>query len=262
MDLSAVIEERSAHMRDGWQEHTAVNLLRYFDKPGLNVAVVGNGPISRADRREIALASRVVRFNDVNNYWEGEKTTLRVIRHPSWFTLKHVGAPKWHVAPTDHLAPEDAALVTGVYETQHRGDNIIPLTTRLFPSCFCGDSCLQSQTWAGPSTGGVALSVLQDIENIETISVYGMNWNGPAEMHIDFANQTMVKSCCTKCVVHPTATNEYGATFFATSVGLVTMGGIAAFFFTGSTATIAVRKLLHRHSSEHETPLLSVKHPA
>ena len=247
-------------MRDGWQQRTQTHLLRYFEKPGLDVAVVGNGPISRADRAEIAKASRVIRFNDVNNYWEGEKTTLRVVRHPSWFTLKHVGAPKWHVAPTDGLAPNDADLVTGVYERQHKGDNLLPDTARLFPSCFCGPSCLQAVTWAGPSTGGVALSVLQDLEHVETINVYGMNWNGPADMHIDFANRTMIEGCCTKCVIHPTASDDYGAAFFATSVGLVTIGGIAAFFLTGGT--VAARKLLHHRTADHETPLLGLKHPA
>lgn len=248
-------------MREAWQELTHQHLLRYFERPGLDVAVVGNGPISRADRKEIAQASRVIRFNDVNNYWEGEKTTLRVVRHPSWFTLKHVGAPKWHVAPTDNLAPSDAELVTGVYERQHGSDNILPASTRLFPSCFCGDSCLESATWAGPSTGGVALSVLQELDNVATINVYGMNWNGPADMHIDFANGTMVQDCCTKCVVHPTSTDAYGAAFFATSVGLVTIGGIAAFFLTGGTL-VGARKLLHHREPEHERPLLAVKHPA
>ena len=78
-------------------------------------------------------------------------------------------------------------------------------------------------------------------------------------MHIDFANGTLVQDCCTKCVIHPTASDDYGAAFFATSVGLVTIGGIAAFFLTGGTATIAVRKLLHRHHPDHETPLLGLK---
>lgn len=248
-------------MRADWQQYTADNLLRYFDRPGLKVAVVGNGPISRADRAEIAKAAKVIRFNDVNNYWEGEKTTLRVVRHPSWFTLKHVGAPKWHVAPTAELSPSNAELLTGVYERQHGGDNLLSDSTKLFPSCFCGPSCLQATTWAGPSTGGVALSVLQEISNVERIDVYGMNWNGPADMHIDFANTTIVESCCTKCVIHPTATNEYGAAFFATSAGLVTIGGIAAFFLTGGTIFEA-RHLLRRRPAEHqETPLLPLKHP-
>ena len=196
-------------MRDGWQQRTHTNLLRYFDRPGLDVAVVGNGPISRADRRQIEAASRVVRFNDVNNYWEGEKTTLRVVRHPSWFTLKHVGAPKWHVAPTDDLAPSDAELVTGVYERQHSTDNILPDTTRLFPSCPCGDSCLQRTTWAGPSTGGVALSALQELDNVETIHVFGMNWNGHPG-HTDFLYPTLVADCCSKCTIHPTRSTDYG----------------------------------------------------
>lgn len=249
-------------MREGWQQRTHDNLLRYFDKPGLVVAVVGNGPISRQDRREIAEASKVIRFNDVNNFWEGEKTTLRVVRHPSWFTLKHVGAPKWHVAPTNGLAPDDAALVTGVYERQHGHDNILSSDARLFPSCYCNDDCLQSTTWAGPSTGGIALSVLQELENVETIDVYGMNWNGPADMHVDFANRTLITDCCTKCVIHPTASDNYGAAFFATSVGLVTIGGIAAFFLTGGTGLVAARKLFHHRTPDHERPLLAVKHPA
>lgn len=248
------------NMRDNWQGVTAATLLQYFDTPGLDVAVVGNGPISHADRHAISKASRVVRFNDVNNFWEGEKTTLRVVRHPSWFTLKHVGAPKWHVAPTDHLAPSDALLFTAVYERQHHGDNILDADARIFPSCACGDSCLQAATWAGPSTGAIALSALQELENVERIDVYGMNWNGNSDMHVDFANRTIVPTCCTKCDIHPTVGNGYGAAFFATSVGMLSIGAAVFVAVTGMGA--GARRLLRRKAPETERPLLGVKHPA
>tara|TARA_Y100000389_G_scaffold179981_1_gene194487 strand:+ start:493 stop:1248 length:756 start_codon:yes stop_codon:yes gene_type:complete len=247
-------------MRDDWEEHTQKLLLQYFDRPGLDVAVVGNGPISRADRAAIANSSRVVRFNDVNNFWKGEKTTLRVVRHPSWITLKHTGAPKWHVSPTEALLPRGSEIVTGMYEPQRGHENLLPDDAVIFPSCLCGDSCRQAGTWAGPSTGAVALSVLQEMRNVETINVYGMNWNGDKRAHIDFANKTLVRDCCTKCVIHPAASNSYGAFFFATGAGILTMGGVAAFFLTGGTVTIAAKKLLGHHT-EHKTPLLGLKHP-
>ena len=68
-------------MRQGWQERTEQYLLRYFDKPGLDVAVVGNGPISHADRKAIAKASKAMGVYDepsTDVIWCGAKMYLRI----------------------------------------------------------------------------------------------------------------------------------------------------------------------------------------
>ena len=83
-------------MLEGWQERTLQRLLQYLDQP-VRVAVVGNGPLSLRDRASIARARKVFRFNDVNNFWDGENTTIHVVRHPSRSTTKMAGVPEWHV---------------------------------------------------------------------------------------------------------------------------------------------------------------------
>lgn len=175
-----------------------------------SIAVVGNGPLTLSDRARIALSSVVIRFNDVNNKIKGEKTTVRVVRHPSWFTFKDAIHPDWHVSPHWTSVPEGAKVVTYIYESQHGRGNTAMADARLFPSCECGDSCLHRKGWAGPSTGAAALSLLQETANITYIHVFGMNWNGDAEMHTDFANKSVVPSCCTKCIIHQTASTNYG----------------------------------------------------
>lgn len=175
-----------------------------------SIAVVGNGPLSLLNRARIATFSIVFRFNDVNNKWSGEKTTVRVVRHPSWFTFKKTVKPEWHVSPYQSDVPVDAAVVTYVYESQHGTENTAPPNSQLFPSCDCGPACSHASGWAGPSTGGAALSLLQEVPNITAIHVFGMNWNGDADMHTDFANSSIVAHCCTKCVIHVTKDDSYG----------------------------------------------------
>jgi len=247
-------------MLDGWEERTKVILRQFFSGDNLRIAIVGNGPLHESDRVKIAMASRILRFNDCNNRRDGEKTTLRVVRHPSWFTFQHIGAPIWHVAPTASLLPSDAQLFTPVYERQHAGHNLIGPDARIFPSCDCGPSCLQATTWAGPSTGAVALSVLQEMESVSEIHVFGFNSNGDAKMHIDFANKTLLSGCCTKCTFHPTKGNDYGQNFVATSVGVVSIGAVA--LVTAAVAGFGVRRAFKRKPSDAKRPLLNLGVPA
>ena len=222
-----------------------------------SISVVGNGPISEEDRAEIAKSTSVLRFNDANNYRDGEKTTLRVVRHPSWFMLQHIGAPLWHVAPTTDLVPSNARLFTPVYESQHGHHNLISAGARIFPSCNCGPSCLQASTWAGPSTGAVALSVLQELPTIERIEEYGFNGNGDAKMHIDIANKTLLSGCCTKCTFHPTSSSSYGQNLLAPGVGAVSIGAVA---LVAVVSVVGMRRVFRKPSKppEMRRPLLSL----
>jgi hypothetical protein len=57
------------------------------------------------------------------------------------------------------------------------------------------------------------------------LDVYGFNGMGDENAHIDFANKTIIKNCCTKCKLHKTASDSYGneAAFatFATLLGVL-----------------------------------------
>ena len=219
-----------------------------------SVAVVGNGPLSVSDRARIAFSSIVVRFNDVNNKLKGEKTTVRVVRHPSWFTFKHTVHPEWHVSPKASDIPSDAKVVTYVYESQHGSRNAVNSSERLFPSCNCGPSCLHSTAWAGPSTGGAALSVLQEVSDIRHIHVFGMNWNGDSDMHTDFANKSIVTGCCTKCIIHPTASTNYGVQLVG---GMLVAVVVAVFLLCFCTSLLATRAVIG-YSRTHHLPLIAL----
>jgi hypothetical protein len=209
----------------GMQER---HLIPYLRSKGYTAfeywAVVGNGPLYLSDRVKIARADIVVRFNDANNRWRGEKTDLHVVRHPSWYTLSRIEAPAWDVAPLDSLMPDDAKLKLYVYEAQHGDGNKLNSSSRIFEKCNCGNSCLERRTWAGPSTGAAVVSELQSMPEITRLGVYGFNGMGDEEAHIDFANKTIIKNCCTKCTLHETATDRYGneaaLTVFATLLGV------------------------------------------
>jgi len=200
-----------------------------------DVAVVGNGPLHESDRVLINRSANVVRFNDMNNFRHGERTSVRVVRYPSALPPRHkCNATVWAVAVTPATLPDRALpLLTWSYEPAltHLYVSSGPVgwakgyhvffpsaqvlepwadTVRVFDGCrSCGIACFSNQTSAGPSTGTLILSELQAMPSVANVSVFGMNWGGGME-HTDFAFPTMVPACCTRCTIHETASDEYG----------------------------------------------------
>jgi hypothetical protein len=189
----------------------------------LQVAVVGNGPLQQADREAIESSDVVIRFNDCAYLREGEKTTLRVVRHP--FPLLHdfVEAPIWHIAPRKGLCeshrpdrpveicPHHSVVIfTPAYQSQYGSTNELDSSARIFSECDANNSNIQGLRYGGPSSGGLVLSHLQSSQDVASIDVFGMNWNGNPALHVDFANRSLVGECCTKCRIHQTATSFYG----------------------------------------------------
>lgn len=221
--------------------HTFLNVSSVLLSHGLSRkveswAVVGNGPLFVSDHARILMSDVVVRFNDVKNKWSAERTDIHVIRHPSWFTLKQVSPQlTWHVGALSHQIPGDAELVSYVFETQHSSSNMTSRDARIFPSCNCGESCLHRSTWAGPSTGAVSISALEEDPGVRSIEVFGMNWNGDKEAHVDFKNNTIVSNCCTKCYFHKTRGDDYGD-----------QGAILFLIFVGSMVSLLTLFLLYK----------------
>jgi predicted membrane protein len=132
------------------------------------------------------------------------------------------------------MVPNDA-LFTPTYEEQYGNRNAIAADSAIFAGCACGRSCRQSETFAGASTGAVALSQLQALAEVTRIDVYGMNWQGSSNMHIDFKNTSIVRSCCTKCTFHSTTSNYYGTglTVAAAMILILLGAAVAVTFVTG-----------------------------
>lgn len=189
----------------------------------LHVAVVGNGPLSETDRESIEGADFVIRFNDLSYLRKGEKTMLRVVRHP--FPLRHelIDVPVWHIAPRKGLceshrpgrpleicAHSNVVVFSPVYQSEYGSANELESSSRIFSDCDANNSNIHGLLHGGSSSGGLVLSHLQQSREVERIAVFGMNWNGNSSLHIDFANSSLVSGCCTKCRIHRTATRSYG----------------------------------------------------
>lgn len=180
-----------------------------------NVAVVGNGPISEKDRCEINRDyDCVVRFNDMKNYKLGDVTTVHAIRplaavYPG---ITKSDVPVWPVIFNKTQLPVTERTVLDpiiVHERSNGTRNVIK-DGILFPGCnACNKKkCSHSLAKHGPSTGAAVIDELNRARNVESIHVYGMNWNGGSH-HVDFKHSDLISRCCDKCVLHPTCSDEY-----------------------------------------------------
>ena len=91
--------------------------------------------------------------------------------------------------------------------------------SRIFPSCLNCHTCYQNITFAGASSGAVVLSALQEWSDVEERRLrYELERD--VDMHIDFADRSIVSRCCTKCTIHSTFSDAYGnyGTWFDTSL--------------------------------------------
>ena len=165
---------------------------------GYGTCVVGNGPLSDNDRRNISHCETVVRFNDLRNMQRGERVDVHVIREwkdtdvyaGSFFD----GCFNTSVVCIGKRACKQKRniLTTGVYRRD------------VFRNCTQHSVDVNKH----PSTGTIYLSWLQEHANVKRIDVFGMNWNMPLFQHS--ANEaSIVHACCSKCVIHPTPSSSY-----------------------------------------------------
>jgi hypothetical protein len=220
------------------------------------IAVVGNGPISEADRAAIEAHQVVVRFNDVNFMRRGERVTLHVVREPTAMEPRvPVDAPIWDVSPMRSFLRSDAALTSPVYERDYNDAEWTSPNSVIFPSCGICPSCRQANSFAGPSTGALAISELNELDAVNRIDVYGMNWVGAARIHIDFENKTLVQDCCHSCIFHHTASDYYGTGLTALGLVLVVSAGCV---FVSFLMGFFVEEVAPRARQKEQLPLLSL----
>ena len=206
-------------------------------------AVVGNGPLSEWDRIDIGRHVLVVRLNDAREWRPGDRMTRLVVRYPS----ARSPPSGCRNVPLDCVTPVSIPHTMcnethWVYEPQYRENNILWSDARLFPDCPNCPFCYHNQTYAGPSTGAVVLSALQVRQDVRRIDVYGMNWNGDSRMHVDFSDRTLVRRCCTKCVVHSTASPVYRRHFTVLISPLMeAVAGVTGIFLLFVTCLVILR---------------------
>ena len=190
--------------------------MNWSDLNCSNITVVGNGPLSSQDRAEIESSDCVLRFNDMKNKREEEKTDIHVIRFPSAGGIDKMSIPFIPVIEKESdraLFQKSTRPILSELQVfiENVKKNSIDPNLSVFPGCRKCDeknACKHSSALLGPSTGALVISELEQDKSVSKIHVYGMNWNA-GDWHIDFKDPTLVPECCTKCVIHPTHTNKY-----------------------------------------------------
>lgn len=184
------------------------------------VAVVGNGPLTEDERKEINdKYDCVVRFNDMKNKKKDDVTTLHVSRYANHkfpgLTIRDDGVPTLPIIPFEQALyniRQHVNVLPSLFVHESHFNNSSQNDEVVFKNCIeckVGDmNCNHSFTPHGPSTGTIVIDKLQEWSTIESIDVYGMNWNG-GNHHIDFKQPDMVEKCCSKCTIHKPNDEKY-----------------------------------------------------
>ena len=158
----------------------------------MNAAVViGNGPLSDDDRGEIqrmaAQGATVYRFNDFwnKNYQKDEPVDVHVKKLGSLWAPRH-----------------QRHFPDGKDHPKMKSKLVVNYTRPVFHGC-------SSQSGGKvKSTGTNMLSRLERDKKVETIDVFGMNWNFTDNVH-SVNEGHLIEACCSKCTIHPTPTQDY-----------------------------------------------------
>ena len=177
------------------------------------IAVVGNGPLSKANRNELNSFDCVVRFNDLKNMKQGDALTVHAIRHVdrgknSFLPGLEKTVKNSHVLPIIQRSKLMQKFPANALPPLYVDENGIDRQLEIFEKCENGVQYHHSLTRSGPSTGSLVISYLNKASSTKSIDVYGMNWNG-GDFHLDFKDPTIVARCCNKCTIHPTHSQRY-----------------------------------------------------
>jgi len=211
------------------------NYITYNSNKKINgtVAVVGNGPISEEDRKNINKFDTIIRFNDMKNKTRGEKTSIHIVRQISpkddFFGKTNMkrGVPIILIATKKEYAEKckqkynmlDYIIVNEPSRNSYEAGK----DNEMFQGCsLCKtESCLEIDSDLGPSSGIVILDYLNKNPNIDKIEVFGMNWNFhlknygggtkiyDTKLHHMGNEGKIVNSCCNKCVIHTPPKDTY-----------------------------------------------------
>jgi hypothetical protein len=164
------------------------------------VCVIGSGPLSEAQRIEIGQCpGKVVRFNDRKNRRAWEREDVHVIRHHE----ESEEAGGFTVCNRHHGQPPQCEYHKTFGGREEQG-------YPLFRNCAERNEIEEIEYIEGwPTTGTMYLSDAQKEEHIETIRVYGMNWNMiDKHTHRD-SEGALIKKCCKKCDINKTPYGRY-----------------------------------------------------
>ena len=182
------------------------------------ITVVGNGPLSPDDRQMIEQSACIFRFNDRKNMLAGDRTDVHVVRDNTIHAINRAQqddvcilpiAARWSTLDKlNDLRNQDYKLLEPllIYESYHKKDKVIDDSAVIFPSCKA--KSFHAEQVHGPTSGAAVIDWLEQDPSVETIHVFGMNWN-KRDPHVDFVKKKLVETCCTKCEFHKTESPSY-----------------------------------------------------
>ena len=189
------------------------------------MCVVGNGPLTDLEREHIRNCHKIVRFNDTKNRLPFERCDIHIMRqHHMHHSVTDNYPASYHDGSSSVILVGKNALSTEVlsdyvierltYQEPFDSTEYTALGTPMekfdvFPNCNTtriAKSTLNNIS-SHPSLGSIALSVLDAMESVKTLHVYGMNFsflNSHTKKEKDVLHQ-----CCSKCIIHETEKTRY-----------------------------------------------------
>lgn len=188
------------------------------------VAIVGNGPLYNKDIAKILECNLIIQFNHAEHYHKinrcdilavrprEEKTdklflvnnTLKTIKKETYIlpiTITNDNIKLFKKTKNKLLKP------ILIYEDSYKKNSELSGNTSLFN--LNEEKYQQKNTLYGPSSGAALISEIDKIDSIDKIYIFGMNFNGGPQYHLDFKYPFLVKKHCQKCIFHPTPNQGY-----------------------------------------------------
>lgn len=164
------------------------------------VHVVGNGEMTTDQEQQLLSSTRTGRvwgFNDLKGVPPGLPLDVLITR--------------WHLGEYPTAPNAGHARVIRV-DGPCQPSPMVCIHIRnftLFPHCDPLDSVSLREVRDHPSSGMIALGLLQEDTNVTLVNVYGMNFQFQYGFTHSIFEKDMATQCCTKCHFHPTYSTFY-----------------------------------------------------
>lgn len=188
------------------------------------VAIVGNGPLYTKDIAKILECNLIIQFNHAEHYHKINRCDILAVRPREEKTdkLSLVNNTLKTIKEETYILPititnDNIKLFKKnknkllkpilIYEDSNKKNSELPGNVSLFN--LKEENYQQKNALYGPSSGAALISEIDKIDSIDEIYIFGMNFNGGPQYHLDFKYPFLVKKHCQKCIFHPTPNQGY-----------------------------------------------------
>ena len=182
------------------------------------IAIVGNGPLSNKDRKNINEFDMVYRFNSLNSYTVGDKIDILCVRQcgktDTVFGLDNKYTIKNNVNVNNILVIGTRHNIANKIKERNPNKNVEMLDIYEkyicdYESCNVHDNKIifdrkvyTYDTLCGPSSGFHLIMYVLNKYPHNNIHIFGMNWNGIHICHNGNLEKELINNC-KRCIIHP-----------------------------------------------------------